>query len=105
MDTLDVVNRRFAPAVFAGWQKTAGMLSRAKDADARIMLIGEAPGITKTSRGVRSWAQRAISGEPAKGIGLSRSEVYICNVIKCRPQKTAPFLTNSRFAARFLSGS
>ncbi len=74
------------------------------DAQARIMFVGEAPG-----------ADEDRTGEPFVGkagglldrwlveLGLSRSQVYIANVLKCRPpgnrdpkpeevQKCSPFL-------------
>ena len=56
------------------------------DVDARLMLVGEAPGKNED-----------LQGEPFVGaagqlldrlladIGLQRSEVYIANVLKCRP--------------------
>jgi len=58
----------------------------AGDRDSKVMLIGEAPGRNED-----------LTGEPFVGaagklldellghIGLSRSEVYIANVLKCRP--------------------
>lgn len=100
------------------------------DAQARVMIVGEAPGRNED-----------LSGEPFVGAagrfldellghaGLSRSDVYIANVIKCRPPgnrdpKTdeidtcAPFLreqvrlvspevvvTLGNFATRFILGT
>ncbi|HEU4797990.1 MAG TPA: uracil-DNA glycosylase, partial [bacterium] len=55
-------------------------------ADARVMLVGEAPG-----------RQEDLQGEPFVGtagrfldtllssVGLTRDDVYIANVVKCRP--------------------
>ena len=54
--------------------------------NAEIMFIGEAPGFHEDRQG------RPFVGAAGKflkqllaSIGLSREEVYICNVIKCRP--------------------
>lgn len=53
---------------------------------ARIMFVGEAPGYHEDLKGepfVGS-AGRLLS-ELLEGIGIKRTEVYIANVIKCRP--------------------
>ncbi|MGQ4891448.1 MAG: type-4 uracil-DNA glycosylase [Candidatus Njordarchaeia archaeon] len=54
--------------------------------DAKIMLIGEAPGYHEDKKG------RPFVGQAGKyldtlleSIGLKRSDVYIANVLKCRP--------------------
>ena len=56
------------------------------DPETRVMLIGEAPGSSEDLQG------RPFVGAAGKfletllaGIGLSRDEVFICNVVKCRP--------------------
>ena len=53
---------------------------------ARVMLVGEAPGEQETLMG-RPFVGR--SGElltrMIAAIGLERQQVYICNVVKCRP--------------------
>lgn len=53
---------------------------------AKLMLIGEGPGQEEDRQG-RPFVGR--SGElltrMLHAIGLERSEVYICNVVKCRP--------------------
>jgi uracil-DNA glycosylase family 4 len=54
---------------------------------ARLMFVGEAPGAEEDAAG------RPFVGEAGKlltkiienGMGLQREEVYICNVVKCRP--------------------
>lgn len=53
---------------------------------APLMLIGEAPGATEDREG------RAFVGKAGKlldvalsGLGLSEDDIYICNVLKCRP--------------------
>jgi uracil-DNA glycosylase family 4 len=58
----------------------------AGNADAELMFVGEAPGATEDEQGV-PFAGRA--GKPLEQlleeIGLARSEVFIANVLKCRP--------------------
>ena len=55
--------------------------------DAEIMFIGEAPGFNEDKQG-RPFVGAAggFLGELLQSIGLERSQVYIANVIKCRPQ-------------------
>jgi uracil-DNA glycosylase len=58
----------------------------AGDPDARLMLVGEAPGRNEDLRGepfVGS-AGQLLDGL-LDGIGISRDEAYIANVLKCRP--------------------
>ena len=56
------------------------------DPHARLMFIGEGPGQEEDRQG-RPFVGR--SGElltrMIHAIGLERSEVYICNIVKCRP--------------------
>jgi len=53
---------------------------------AKIMFIGEAPGYHEDQQG-RPFVGAAgkFLDELLAGVGLRRSDVYICNVIKCRP--------------------
>ena len=53
---------------------------------AEIMLIGEAPGASedKTGRPFCGQAGRILD-ELLNSAGLKREEVYICNILKCRP--------------------
>ncbi len=53
---------------------------------ARIMFIGEAPGFHEDQQG-RPFVGAAghFLDELLASIGIKREEVYICNVIKCRP--------------------
>jgi len=56
------------------------------DPNARIMVIGEAPGAEEDVRG-EPFVGRAgrLLNEMLKAIGLQREQVYITNIIKCRP--------------------
>ena len=58
----------------------------AGDADADLMFVGEAPGADEDRRGL-PFVGRAggLLNELLGGIGLSRDDVFIANVLKCRP--------------------
>jgi uracil-DNA glycosylase family 4 len=55
--------------------------------DARVMFVGEAPGADEDATGVPfvGRAGKLLSDIVEKGMGLSRAQVYIANVLKCRP--------------------
>jgi uracil-DNA glycosylase family 4 len=56
------------------------------DPDADLMFVGEAPGFHEDKQGVPFVGQAGkLLERLLEGIGLSRSDVYICNVLKCRP--------------------
>ncbi|MEK6643576.1 MAG: uracil-DNA glycosylase [Planctomycetota bacterium] len=54
---------------------------------ARIMFIGEAPGADEDASGEPfvGRAGQLLTDMIQKGMGLKREDIYICNVIKCRP--------------------
>ena len=54
--------------------------------DASIMFVGEAPGFYEDRQGVPFvGAAGKLLTELLESVALSRSEIYIANVIKCRP--------------------
>ena len=56
------------------------------NADADLMFVGEAPGFHEDKQGVPFVGQAGkLLERLLEGIGLSRGQVYICNVLKCRP--------------------
>lgn len=56
------------------------------DHKAKIMFIGEAPGFNEDKTGVPFCGQSGnILTELLNSIGLQRENVYICNILKCRP--------------------
>ncbi|MGH2904211.1 MAG: uracil-DNA glycosylase [Solirubrobacteraceae bacterium] len=58
----------------------------AGDADADLMFVGEAPGATEDEQGVPFVGRAGKLLEQLLGeIGLARAEVFIANVLKCRP--------------------
>ncbi len=54
--------------------------------EAKIMFVGEAPGANEDKTG-QPFCGRAgsILSELLESIGMKREEVYICNILKCRP--------------------
>jgi len=56
------------------------------DPDADLMFVGEAPGFHEDANGVPFVGQAGkLLERLLNGIGLSRTDVYIANVLKCRP--------------------
>jgi len=56
------------------------------DADADIMFIGEAPGKNEDLTG-KPFVGRAgdVFDRLLNSIGLTRGQIYLCNILKCRP--------------------
>ena len=57
------------------------------NAQADLMFVGEAPGADEDLRGEPfvGRAGQLLTDIIERGMGMTRAEVYICNVIKCRP--------------------
>jgi uracil-DNA glycosylase len=56
------------------------------DPNAELMFVGEAPGFHEDKQGVPFvGAAGKLLDQLLAGIGLTRGDVYVCNVIKCRP--------------------
>jgi uracil-DNA glycosylase len=55
--------------------------------NAELMFVGEAPGADEDLRGEPfvGRAGQLLTDIVERGMGMSRNDVYICNVIKCRP--------------------
>jgi uracil-DNA glycosylase family 4 len=55
--------------------------------DARIVFVGEAPGFEEDRQGLPfvGRAGQLLNAMIERGMGLKREDVYICNVLKCRP--------------------
>lgn len=54
--------------------------------DAKVMFIGEAPGANEDATGIPFCGRAGkILDEVIESVGLKREDVYICNVLKCRP--------------------
>jgi DNA polymerase len=75
--------------------------------DAEILFIGEGPGQSEDEQGLPfvGRAGELLTQMIEKGMGLSRSDVYICNIVKCRPPKNRNPLPDEVAACRpFLDG-
>ncbi|MGQ9515575.1 MAG: uracil-DNA glycosylase family protein [Thermoproteota archaeon] len=59
--------------------------------DAEAMIVGEAPGYNEDIEG-RPFVGSAgkLLGELLESIGMRREEVFITNIVKCRPPKNRP---------------
>ena len=57
------------------------------DPNADLMFIGEGPGADEDAKGEPfvGRAGQLLTDIIERGMGLKRSQVYICNVVKCRP--------------------
>ena len=74
---------------------------------AALMFIGEGPGETEDRRGLPfvGRAGELLTQMIEKGLGIPRSEVYICNIVKCRPPGNRTPLTDEVATCRpFLDG-
>lgn len=77
------------------------------DPDAELMFIGEGPGAEEDRRGLPfvGRAGELLTSMIEKGLGISRSEVYICNIVKCRPPDNRTPLADEAATCRpFLDG-
>jgi uracil-DNA glycosylase len=81
------------------------------DDNARLVFVGEGPGADEDAQGI-PFVGRAgqlltqmIEGTASKeGIPLKRSDVYICNVVKCRPpENRTPQPDEMEICGQFLS--
>jgi DNA polymerase len=67
-------------------QTRTNVVFGAGNADADLMFIGEAPGANEDRMGLPFVGQAGKLLDKLLGeIGLERKEVFICNVLKCRP--------------------
>jgi len=59
------------------------------DPGAEVMFVGEGPGADEDAQGVPfvGRAGKLLTDIIEKGMGIGRGEVYIANVVKCRPPK------------------
>ncbi len=74
---------------------------------ADLMFIGEGPGQEEDRRGLPfvGRAGELLTQMIEKGLGIPRSEVYICNIVKCRPPNNRTPLDGEVAACRpFLDG-
>jgi DNA polymerase len=75
--------------------------------DAELLFVGEGPGETEDQRGLPfvGRAGELLTQMIEKGLGIPRSSVYICNVVKCRPPNNrAPLADEVAACSPFLAG-
>jgi DNA polymerase len=75
--------------------------------DADILFVGEGPGAEEDKRGLPfvGRAGELLTRMIERGMGIPRSQVYICNIVKCRPPQNREPLPNEIAACRpFLDG-
>ncbi len=74
---------------------------------ADLMFVGEGPGAEEDRRGLPfvGRAGELLTAMIEKGLGMARSEVYICNIVKCRPPENRTPLADEASTCRpFLDG-
>lgn len=71
--------------------------------DARLMFVGEAPGRAEDAQGLPFVGPAGkLLDDLLDGIGMKRADVYITNVVKCRPPGNRdPFRSRQTPAIRF----
>ena len=77
------------------------------DPEADLMFVGEGPGAEEDRRGLPfvGRAGELLTQMIEKGMGIPRSSVYICNIVKCRPPKNRNPLADEAATCRaFLEG-
>ncbi len=77
------------------------------DPDADLLFVGEGPGAEEDRQGVPfvGRAGELLTQMIEKGLGLARSQVYICNIVKCRPPKNrAPLGDEAATCRPYLDG-
>ncbi len=77
------------------------------DPDADIMFVGEGPGEQEDRQGLPfvGRAGELLTAMIERGLEIPRSEVYICNIVKCRPPNNRNPLPDEVAACRpFLDG-
>ena len=77
------------------------------DPNANLMFIGEGPGEQEDLQGLPfvGRAGELLTQMIESGLGIQRSEVYICNIVKCRPPKNrTPLAAEVSTCQPFLDG-
>lgn len=63
--------------------------------DADIMLIGEGPGADEDAQGIPFVGKAGkLMNQALRGLGINRDDLYICNIVKCRPPQNRNPLKN-----------
>jgi DNA polymerase len=87
-DALPALEKKHAACARCGLSRTRKKFVFGQGApDARLMFVGEAPGADEDAQGLPlvGRAGHLLTRMIENGMGLKRSEVYIANILKCRP--------------------
>jgi uracil-DNA glycosylase family 4 len=74
---------------------------------AELMFVGEGPGAEEDRTGLPfvGRAGELLTAMIEKGLGIRRRDVYICNIVKCRPPgNRTPLADEARTCGEFLDG-
>jgi DNA polymerase len=74
---------------------------------AELMFVGEGPGAEEDRTGLPfvGRAGELLTAMIEKGLGIPRRDVYICNIVKCRPPgNRTPLADEARTCGMFLDG-
>lgn len=73
---------------------------------ARLVLIGEAPGATEDQEGVPfSGRSGQLLNEVLKDLGIPRGEIWLCNLVLCKtPENRAPLKSEQARCREYLDG-
>jgi uracil-DNA glycosylase family 4 len=75
--------------------------------DADLMFVGEGPGADEDAQGIPfvGRAGQLLTDMIEKGLQISRQDIYICNIVKCRPpQNRTPLPDEVESCRPFLEG-
>ena len=75
--------------------------------NADLVFVGEGPGAEEDRRGIPfvGRAGELLTQMIERGLGIPRSQVYICNIVKCRPPKNRTPMSDEAATCRpFLDG-
>ncbi|MEM2884947.1 MAG: uracil-DNA glycosylase [Thermoproteota archaeon] len=100
VDSLDEVARQVATCRLCPLSKTrTNAVPGEGPGDAKVMFVGEAPGYSEDVQG-RPFVGLAgqLLGELLESIGIERGDVFITNVVKCRPPNNRPPRVSERNA-------
>ncbi len=69
------------------WKNRRKIVFGAGNPNARILFVGEGPGAEEDATGIPFVGKsgKLLTDIITKGMGLTREQVYIANIIKCRP--------------------
>ncbi|MEM1554313.1 MAG: uracil-DNA glycosylase [Thermoproteota archaeon] len=85
----DVLNEAVQCKKCRLWESRTNVVFGEGNLNSKIMLIGEAPGLNEDREGrpFVGQAGKMLNETLLKAAGLERKDVYITNVVKCRPPK------------------